>query len=122
MANEISVSVQVSVSNGNLVKSLGPNRGTLTIDQTTQGGPSPGYVSVGTSEESISLAELGTVGWAVLTNLDSTNYVEWGFSTGVYGGRLNAGESAALRLNPSTSLYMKANTAACKCLVEVLEA
>lgn len=121
MANEITVNLSVSVNNGNLKKRLGTDRGTFSLNQAAAGGPTPGYVTIGTTEESIAFAELSTVGLCVLTNLDATNYVRWGFATGVYGGRLNPGESAMFRLNPGTTLYLIANTAACKCLVEALE-
>lgn len=111
MANEISLDVRFSVNNGNLVFNHSP--GTVRIDQAAIGGPTPGYSSIGTAEESVSFSELSTAGWLVLQNLDSTNFVDWGFSTGTYGGRLEAGEQAAFRLKPSTTLYLKADTAAC---------
>ena len=89
--------------------------------QAVEGGPTPGYVTIGTSEESEAFSELSTEGWLLMENLDDTNYVEWGFSTGVYGGRLEAGEAALFRLNPSSTLYLRANTAACKMLIYALE-
>lgn len=119
MANELTVSARLKVANGNLLFDFNP--GSKSYDQSTIGGPTPGMVSVGTSEESQAFAELSTVGWCALQNLDATNYVEWGFSTGVYGGRLEPGEMALFRLNPSTTLYLKANTAACKVLVNAME-
>lgn len=119
MANEISVNLSMRVQNGAMLEVIQP--GAISINQATVGGPSPGYVTIGTSEESVSLSELSTLGYAFIQNLGPTNFVRWGFSTGVYGGRLNAGESAVLRLNPGASLFMVANTAACKCLVKVFE-
>jgi hypothetical protein len=56
-----------------------------------------------------------------MQNLDATNYIEWGFATTVYGGKLEPGEFALFRLKPSTTLYLKANTAACKALVKAFE-
>lgn len=119
MANEISVTHKLTCSNGNL--NFTPPTKTYRVDQAAVGGPTPGYVTIGTTEESISFGELGTVGWLLMQNLDATNYVEWGFATTVYGGRLEPGETASFRLNPSTTLYLKANTAACKCEVYALE-
>lgn len=119
MANEISVSSRLTITNANLKFSFSP--GTKTFDQTAQGGPTPGYKTIGTTEESEAFGELGTLGWLVMENLDATNYVEWGFATTVYGGRLEAGEMAMFRLNPSTTLYLKANTAACKVAIYALE-
>lgn len=71
--------------------------------------------TIGTTEESITFTDIATNGFCLMHNLDSTNYVEWGFATGVYGGRMKAGETAGpLRLNTGATLYLKANTAACK--------
>lgn len=115
MANEITVRSQLKVVNGNLDFSY--DSGSLSFDQAAASGPTPGYVTIGTTEESIAFGELATLGWLVMRNLDATNYVEWGFATTVYGGRLEAGEVALFRLNPGTTLYLRANTAACKMLV-----
>lgn len=107
------------VLNGSLLEVIQP--GAQSIDQAAVGGPSPGYVTIGTTEESVSLSELSTLGYCFIQNLSPTNFVRWGFATGVYGGRLNAGEIAVFRFNPGSSLFMIANTAACKCLVKVFE-
>lgn len=57
-----------------------------------------------------------------MRNLDDVNYVQWGFSTGVYGGRMGPGEPAGpFKLDPGATLYMLANTAACKVTVYALE-
>lgn len=120
MANEISVSSKLKVANGAL--NFEYVVGNLLVDQVAQGGPTPGMLTIGTTEESEAFSELGTLGWFVMRNLDDTNYVQWGFSTGVYGGRLKAGESAGpFRLEPGATLYLKANTAACQVLVYALE-
>jgi hypothetical protein len=115
MANEITVTTGIGVLNGN--SSFQQQTKTKSIDQAAIGGPTPGAISVGTSEESTAFPELTTEGWLYLQNNDATNYVQWGFSTGVYGGRLKAGESALFRMEPSLTLYLKANTAACNVLV-----
>lgn len=74
--------------------------------------------SVGTSEEELAQgADLGTPGYVFIKNMDSTNYVEVGSTTGVYDLKLQAGECAVYRHNSNT-LYAKANTAAC--LVEYI--
>ena len=67
--------------------------------------------------------DITTPGWAIMTNLDTTNFVKWGFSTGVYGGRMEPGETAGpFRIDPAlASLYMIADTAACNVLIQVLE-
>lgn len=121
MSNEIRVQAGITVINGNL--SFQQSFGTKNYDQTAVGGPVPGQLTIGTTEESVSLAELTTPGWAVMQNLDGTNFVQWGFSTGVYGGRLEPGETAGpFRLDPGVSnLFLKSDTAACKVLLYVFE-
>jgi len=119
MANEITLTTRLQVVNGsnrydseNLIK---------TLDQAAIGGPTPGYVTIGTTEETITFGELSTLGWLRMLNLDPTNYVQWGFATGVYGGRMRAGEPAYFRLEPGTTLYLKANTAAVKIRCDAFE-
>ena len=118
MANEITVQASIQVINGNLQDSF--NIGGQTITQAASGGPTPGYFTLGTSEETIAFSELSTKGWCAIQNLDATNFIKWGFSTGVYGGKLMPGEACVFRLN-NTSLYMIADTAACKVLVKGYE-
>ena len=119
MADEITVQTSLSVRKNELNFSY--DSGRYTLDMTGTGGPTPGYITVGTSEESTAFPELGTLGWVIMKNLDLTNYVRWGFATGVYGGRLEPGETATFRLNPGSTLFLIANTAACKCLIYGLE-
>jgi hypothetical protein len=119
MANEIRVKTQLSVANGFVDET---DNISITVDQSAVGGPTPGYLTIGTSEESVAFSELGTKGWVLLRNLDDTNFVEWGFSTGVYGGKMLPGETAGpFRMN-TTSIFLKADTAACKCIIKGYEA
>lgn len=119
MAREITVTTTLQVQNANLAFTA--SAGSYSVDQATMGGPSPAYMEIGTSEENTTFPELTTEGFLYMRNLDATNYVEWGFSTGVYGGKMKAGETALYRLKPGTTLYLKANTAACKCVIYALE-
>lgn len=119
MANEISINVSLNVDKGNISEKFSKG---YTADQTGEGGPSPGYVVIGTSEEEIDFAELGTTGWVIMQNVDDTNYVEWGFSTTVYGGRMLAGETAGPFRSNNTSIFVKANTAACGVIFKAYEA
>lgn len=118
MANEITIQAYIKVQNGNLRDEF--NVGSKSINQTGVGGPTPGYVTIGTTEETVSFGELSTRGYCIIQNLDATNYIEFGGSTGVYMCRLKAGEFALLRLN-NTNLFMQANTAACKVLIKAYE-
>lgn len=122
MANEIRLSQQLAVQNGNLNFAYPNGSPGSTVDQSAEGGPTPGVVSIGTTEESEAFSELSTLGYVLMHNLDDTNYVQWGFATGVYGGRMGPGEMAGpFRLEPSTTIYLKANAAACKVMIAALE-
>lgn len=122
MANEVRVNQQIGVQNGALNVAYPAASSNATFDQAAVGGPTPGFVTIGTSEESQAFAELTTLGWVILHNLDDTNYVQWGFSTGFYGGRMEPGEKAGpFRLEPGTTIYLKSNTAACKVYIAAFE-
>lgn len=119
MADEIKVTSRLTCVNGSLDVKFQPSQ--FSFDQAT--GLYYDVVSnIGTTEESIgTFGDISTEGWGVMINLDATNYVQWGFSTGVYGGRMEAGEVAGpFRLEPGLTLYLKANTAACNVRVLVL--
>ena len=120
MADEITVNAFIRVVNGNLRDEF--SIATQTYDQAAVGGPTPGYVTIGTTEEEVDFAELGTAGWVIMQNLDATNYVHWGFSAAVYGGRMKAGETAGPFRLDALSVFLKANTAACKVLIKAYEA
>ncbi len=120
MANEITVTCKIAVVNGNHESKITPT--SHQFDQAAQGAWDS-IQNIGTSEESItSFGDVTTEGWCYLRNMDATNYVQWGFATGVYGGRMEAGEPAGpFRMEPATSLFLKANTAACDVRVVVYE-
>ena len=68
---------------------------------------------IGTVEEIVEQgADVGTPGYILMRNLDATNYIEIGSTTGVYDIKLQAGEVAIYRHNSAT-IYAKANTGAC---------
>lgn len=123
MSNEIKVTASLKCSNGYFEQpQIGSTQ--LKFDQTAIGGDGA-IVEIGTSEEDIDLSEITTLGWCYMRNLDTTNYVEWGKKDGSGNmqaiGRLEAGEPALFRMNPGVTLRMKANTAACKVQIIVLE-
>ena len=122
MADEISITQQVVIANGNYKRTFAP--GTLKVDQTALGASS-GIWSIGTSEEDITFTDITTEGWLVMKNHDATNFVEWGASattpTLATIGRMEAGESAVFRMEPTVTLRMKADTASCKVEIWLLE-
>ena len=110
MANELTITVQANLINGNLRKPFQPAQ--FNVDQTTAnaaGGPQ----TIGTTEEQLGQGDVSTLGWLFLTNTDTTNYVQIGFSAGTYGIRIAAGQTMAIPLEPGATIYCKANTAAC---------
>lgn len=108
MANEIKITTGMQCINGNLNITI-PAR-TVSVDQTNAGGGNPATVSVGTTEETISFGDI-TARYVHMQNLDTTNFVELGFSAGVYGIKLLAGETAVFPLVTTATLYAKGDTA-----------
>lgn len=118
MANEITVVAGLRCTNGNFTM----NEPTLTIqvDQATARGDGPGVVNIATTEETVAFGDISNPTYLIVRNLDATNYVQLGFSTAVYGIRLLAGQVALFPMEPSATLYAKANTAACNIKVKAL--
>lgn len=114
------LSVTATLSNSGTGESIDE-----TITVTTTGDHEDGGVqTVGTSEETIvwSGTDLATPGYIWLKNLDITNYIQVGNSTGDYTIRLKAGQIAIFPLDDAvTTLYVKANTADCKLRYKVYE-
>ncbi len=137
MANEASITINLDINKGSLIYRKSINN---RVDVTGTKGPVPGALLISTSGVSVNFGELTVPAICMLTNLDSTNYVEWGIWDGlefIPVGELQAGESAILRLSRNlgksfgvgtgttdsgNSLRLKANTAACNVQVEAFEA
>ena len=119
MADELKVTITANLENGEDKQTW--NHGQDKITQAAIGGHG-GIVSVGTSEEDLAIGDVGTLGWLFLRNL-GVNYVTYGpkDTTMKAFGRLEAGEEAALRLEPGITLRWQANTAAVKVKVWLLE-
>ena len=117
--SNITINTSFALRKGTNTFTWTPNA--LSITQTGTGGPTPGVRTIGTTEVSETFTELTNEGWVILQNIDATNYVRWGFSTGVYGGRLRPGEYAVFRLNPGTTIFLFANAEACKVVIYGIE-
>lgn len=115
MAGTISITTSMSRSDATNTAdthTIGTIRSSVT---QTGAGQDDRKFSIGTTEESLTFTDIATNGFVMLQNLDATNYVQWGFATTAYGGRMRAGEQAGpFRLEPGATLYLKANTAACR--------
>lgn len=123
MANEISVSWQLSAIKGNLSETRAKNfRATLSAASPNMGA---GAQSIGfAAHEAVAVGDVSTLGWAFFQNLDTTNYVELGVDVAATFyplARLNAGESCVLRLAQGITLYAKANTAAVRLNYAILD-
>lgn len=110
MSNEISVNASVSVSKNNASANRSVAK-TLNMDGDVI---AHGVQAIGTTEESITVnADIGTYGYVLLHNMDSTNYIEIGTVTSQLGLKLKAGEIALFRCN-NNDVFAKANSAECK--------
>lgn len=125
MANEISTSISVQLINGLLRLDFKPAK-----IQTTQiaAGLFNAVRTIATTETAVALTGLTTPKVAIIWNLDPTNYVQLAFATARFGEGCKlfptgTGLPNILTLEPTvTTLYLKANTAACKVQIIVLEA
>jgi len=125
MSDEIRMNMQVTVNKSAASFSKTALNSNKTFDQTGVGGPSPGRVSLTTSDTAISLAGLSTPGLVVITNHDATNYCEFGPTSGgaiVKMIKLLPGMSAVFYLAAGVSLRGQANTATCVISVDAYEA
>ncbi len=108
MADEIRVTTGITLINGAL-KVQSPTRN-VKYDQATAAAGNPGTVTVGTSEETIGFGDL-VPGWVSITNLDDTNFVDLGFSTGVYGMTIPADSTVVFKMKAAATLFVLSDTA-----------
>lgn len=123
MADEIKLRIKLSCENGYLKELFDP--GEISITQTTANAHCP-VIDVGTSEEVISFGDISSanVGLVAFRNLDTTNYVRLGPTSGgamVPMIRILAGETEVFRLEPSVTLRAQANGAAVKLQMKLLQ-
>jgi len=119
MANELKLNMNVTYANGAMsdlvTASFAVNQNALQFQGDV--------VTVSSSAEAdLATSNITTLGWLYLKNLDPANYVQYGPKSGgvmVAFGRLKAGESVLLRLEPGITLRWIANTAAVKVLTKV---
>ena len=119
MANEITITAGLVLTNGNLSVKVNPE--STRFDQVTRRGGGPGTVDVGTVEQTVDFGGI-VPGFVILKNLDDTNFVELGFSSGVYGIKLQPGSLALFELVAGTSVFVKADTADCAVQITAINA
>lgn len=69
-------------------------------------------IAVGTSDESLALGDIATIGWLYMRNLDATNFITFGADGTLYNGKMKPGEPCLMRWN-GAAIHVKANTAPC---------
>lgn len=123
MANEISVTANLTATKGNFA--FARTRTFSATLNTTRKGTAIQSIPTTAAGTAVTIAAgVSTNGWGHFTNQDSTNYIEIGSQTGgttfLPVARLNAGESCIFRLAQGVSIYARANTAAVDLEVNVL--
>lgn len=105
-------SEQVSTDTGSEINNI------VTVGDET----SEGVQEIGTTEEQITIpTDIGTPGVLWIKNLDPTNFVQLGHATTAYLVRLDPGEVNVFRLDAGASLFLKADTAACRVQFKLFE-
>lgn len=98
--------------------------GTVALSITQSGTNSISSIqNIGTTTEALVLGDVTTIGYLMVKNLDATNYVELDLNTPVAGTafcKILPGEACIIPTR-QTTIYGKANTAACDCLVMAIE-
>lgn len=68
--------------------------------------------SIGTSDETLALGDVSTIGWVYAKNLDATNFILLSADGTLYNIKLKPGEFFIGRWN-GAAIHAKADTAAC---------
>jgi hypothetical protein len=109
MADELSIALSISETKNSVTTAR-----SFTDSFDVSGTPLISAVqNIGTSDETLSLGDVTSLGYIFLRNVDATNYVEIGYTSGTYFGKLKPSEFAVLRAGAGlTAIHAKANTAA----------
>jgi hypothetical protein len=119
MANELSHTLSISYAKGTPSDIVTRTESTTTTISGTMW--QAGRQTIGTSEESLQKGDVGTVGYVYIRNMDATNYVEIGTTSGQYSIKLPAGKDCWFFANGNT-IYAKANTASVAVAYTIFEA
>jgi hypothetical protein len=118
MANEISATIGLSCTNGNLSFN---KQYSIRADQTTAGAGNPGTISVSTTEATVSFGSISAPRWTLFRNV-GTNPVNLGAGTALVSfAQLKAGEAMVVPLVPSITLRVQTTTGTTRLQVEALE-
>lgn len=118
MANEISITVTGTLTNGNLRRRIEP--GTKQINQTAQGHDG-GTVALTTAITQITVGSVTTLGWAFFQNVSASGVIYLGphSTTLVPAHELRAGEHVTGRLIAGTTMAARTVSGAANLLVEL---
>ena len=110
MASELSLVASASQTKNGATYSASYTK-TVDVSGNT---PVAAVQSIGTADETLSLGEISSIGWFIAKNLDATNFIEIGHTSGTYSIKLKAGEPCSFRVGSGmTAIHAKADTAAC---------
>jgi hypothetical protein len=119
MANEITLSATLQLSNGLLTPSARAQR--IQADQSAANA-NAGTQSIGTTHESIDMGGVSSAGYCYIRNIDDDNFIEIGLEVSAAFApfaKLLPGEVALFRAGGT--LYAKADTAAATIDVLILD-
>lgn len=115
MAGTITTQLQVDVVHGTLEFSRAI---TAVLAQATQGGPAPGFVTIGSgAEEDLAFGD-STPEFLLIINLDDTNFIKVGPKSGgvmINYQKVSPGMFAILEILSGVTLRAIADTAGCNC-------
>ncbi len=123
MSNEINYSVAIGCINGDYFNQA-RKPGSQLANQATQGAAGDVQIIGFAADEVIVYGDLVAPRWCFLRNLDPTNYIKIGPTTGgaiLEMARLLPGESMLFPIGPSVVLRAQAAVAACKLEKFILE-
>lgn len=109
MAQEVNVSVALNFSKAG--STISKASGTIYFDVSGTAAIQ-NTIAVGTSDETLALGDITTIGWVYMKNLDATNYVSIGSDGTLYPNKLKPLEPMLVRWN-AAAIHVKANTAPC---------
>lgn len=124
MANELTISLSLSVANGNHNETFSASG--IRADQAAQGS-SGGIVAIGTAVQTLTLGDVSAAGYAGFRNMSTATSGTAYVALGRYDGtnlqefcQLKRGDAAVLRLMPTITLGAKAYGTATKIRYMVL--
>ncbi len=103
------LTILYSNTNGDAITITAPSI-TIAVANSPRIGPTT--VSVATSDQTLAIGTIGTIGLVFVQNLDPTNYIEVGPSS-TYSIKVPPASAQSFYCDGWTALHAKANTGAC---------